>query len=349
MAKAFSLTIDPATVLSDGNSYADYIYDLHLHLNSQEIHIQRSYLDFCDLETHLMKFILSNQISPCPLVAASLIRKSKQNKTLTNDTFTSILRATSTTNGNDSQELYEPYFSEDRSSYLLSNYSFPSSSPSPPSSSSSTSSSTIFDEIQNKNSDLLIWFQQLLTSQSIIESLPFLKFFSPYEMNFRQNTESLPLDLTTTMTTHQVTEFDFILPKKNEKNKQILTKFSLTFEVQVGQIIIWNFRSFKNDLSFSIELSGEPFLVSKRYASSREEISGVMQIPAMINGKQWSVGTAGGATCICEVKFENKYAGVSNLAFCLCLFLCLSICLFLCLSVSHTHSVPLSIPHTIPL
>jgi hypothetical protein len=310
---AFSLTIAPATVISDGTSYADYIYDLHLHLNSQDIHLQRSYLDFCDLETHLLKFILFNQISPCPLAAASLIRKSKQNKMSSNDPFSSILRATS---GNDSQDAasqsYEAYYSEDRSSYLISNYS-PLSSP-PPSSTASQSTSSIpptpasastslpltSEDIPNKHTDLLLWLQQLFTFQNIIQIFPFLKFFSNFELNYRQNSS---------VSDTEVTEFDFILPKKGEKNKQILTKFSLPFEVQFGQIIIWRFRSLKNDISFSIDLFGEPLLVSKRYASSREDITGVMQIPAIINGKQW--GTMNG-TCICEVKFENKYAGVSE-------------------------------------
>ena len=279
------------TILNDGQSYIDYNFNISLTIDNISFQIQRNYLDICDLETHLLKYLSSSSSSSpmieFPLIGGLLI---KRNKNKLNDTFNVLRRvasgssastitntATNITN-NDNSELinYISYFNEDRQAYFLSTLES-------------------IEDIPSKINDLIKWFQQLFASPRILELYIFAKFFCIEENLFRKNSSEIEME---------ITEYDYIVPKKNYKTKQILTKFSIPIEVQIGQIIVWRFRSTKFDIAFSIDISGHSILSSKRYASSREEITGVIQVPSIIAGNTWS------GTAICEIKFENKFAGV---------------------------------------
>lgn len=267
----FSLEIGDRRVLNDGSSFADYIYDLHIHFDNADTVVERSYLDFCDLDSHIQSEVHhSIDLPECPLLGSAAIRKQHSKS---NDPFGAIRRATM---GGDGTIEYEPIFTDDRLSYLVSTYE-------------------VEEDVDAIPLDLTTWMKQLVMEPSVLQLTAMAKFLNKEEKSFRKNSEGIDRELT---------EYDFLVPKKNMKSKQLMSKFSIPVEVQMGDILVWRFKSKSSDVAYSIEINGDNVLPLRRYASSKEEVLGVMQVPTMIGGKEWN------GRVVCEMKFENKYAGM---------------------------------------
>lgn len=271
--KMLTTSVGNCTTLHDGKSLADYIFDINLRVEDIDVVTQRSYLDFCDFDAHIVALLQDPTFKPCPLDCLNEIRKAR---TKQNNPFGAIRRAT--LGGLDIAEAvqYTPYFCEERQSYFITQFE-------------------ISEDIQSKSTELTEWLKYLLADPRVVDFPVTIKFFNPNETSFRKHSSDAD---------SEVTEYDYLVPTKTLKSKQIVAKFSITLEVQLGQILVWRFRSKNCDVAFAIEINGDAVLPLRRYASCKEEILGVMQVPSSLNGKLW------GGTAICEMKFENKYAGV---------------------------------------
>jgi hypothetical protein len=260
----------------DGSSFADFTYDVHVQFDDVKYLLERSYLDFCDLDAHIRAEIPYNvDIPDCPLIGASVIRKQRMKSS---DPFGALRRAT--IGGVDltpAEKEYSPHFAEDRTCYFRNAFEAE-------------------EDIESKTPQLAAWFNHIANEPAVLQLNTMAKFLNKEEKCFRKNSEGIDRELT---------EYDYLVPKKSIKAKQLMSKFGFPVEVQVGDILVWRFRSKSNDVAYGIDIGGEPVLGLRRYASSKEEVLGVMQVPDVVGGRALS------GRAVCEMKFENKYAGVS--------------------------------------
>jgi hypothetical protein len=266
------IEIKAYNVTGDGTSFADHNFTLVLKSkdSSVEHSVVRSYLDICDLELFLTATFPDFIIAPCPLIGGQLIiKKLKANK---NDPFVSSIRRlsmiTSDNNNNNTETIeYDSYFSEDRTSYIISKYE-------------------IDENINNLIPLLTQWFNNFFRETryiTIIESNIFAKFFNDEDECYRKLSSDKY---------NEITEYDFLLPIKLMKSKQVITKFNIPFEVHAGQLLAWRFYSINYDINFSIYLNNEILLENKRYLNGKnEEVINKIQIPA-------AIANMGGIMCV---------------------------------------------------
>lgn len=267
-------------VNSDGSSFADYVYSLHVRIdNSFDSVLERSYLDFCDLDAHIRAEVHSLDIQQCPLLGANAIRKQKVKPS---DPFGVLRRATIGGEVATSSKEYTPLFADDRNSYMISLFD-------------------VDEDIQSKIQDLTEWMAHIMRKPAVLELTAIARFLNIEEKCFRR----CPV-----RPDREVSDYDFLVPQKSLKSKQLLTKFVLPIEVCHGDILVWRFRSKPHDVAYGIDVGDAQILPSRRYASGREEVFGMMQVPDMLNGQPWT------GKAVCDIKFENKYAGVGDVSVC---------------------------------
>lgn len=273
----FSVKVGKCRGTVDGSSFADYFYDVHVHFEDAEYVVERSYLDICDLEVHLrIEIPFHEDIPECPLIGSTVIRKQKMKSS---DPFGALRRATIGGDLISVEKEYSAYFADDRTCYLRNAFD-------------------VEEDIESKTLELDAWFHDIFHRPAVLELNSIAKFLNKEEKSFRKNSDGIDRELN---------EYDYLVPKKSVKSKQVMSKFTIPVEVQVGDILVWRFRSKSNDVAYGIDINGEPVLGMRRYASSKEEVVGIMQVPDVVGGK----ALAGRA--VCEMKFDNKYAGVSIL------------------------------------
>lgn len=272
----------------------------------------RTLLDFCDLESRLMKTLVQhNLLSPFHAITVGIGRKhlemQKQRKDEGGHNLASKLislglgpgEGNGTASSSTASELmdnyqYQPIFGGEREQYLKSNFD----------------DAVGQDNLLFKSTELSVWMLQVLQEPNILDAESFGLFFSTEEKCYRR--QSLDSRSSTVGDSAASADYEFLLPQKHIRTKTLLSKHTEKIEVQRNQIVLWRFTSVKNDLAFSVDLNGRSLLGAKKYSSSSEEIFGSLEIASSTSGVGNLVGNG-----LCELKFDNKYAKVQPCLICM--------------------------------
>jgi hypothetical protein len=271
-----------------------------------QIKSTRSLLDFCDLESRLMKpLVLHNLLSPFHNITVGICNKHQEDlrrhrreehsgHNLASKLISLGLGAEGGGSSSSADPLLEhfqhqPIFAGDRDQYLKAGFS----------------SAVGEENLMFKSTELGVWMLQVLQEPSILDTESFGLFFSTEEKCYRR--QSLEASSHDASLSEITSDYAFLLPSKYMKSKTVLSKHTEKIEVQRGQVVLWRFTSAKHDLGFSVDLNGRALLGAKRYPSASDEVLGSLEMASSTAGVGNLVGNG-----LCELKFDNKYAGVGG-------------------------------------
>lgn len=254
--------------VGEGKHFEDHMFSIKIHVEDINYIVDRSYVDFVDLDRRLRKRFPKNRFQPIPLGAAKYLEK--------------VLRQREKESKYKKAESGSASTGRDSSSSMMLEFQGSSSTPIPDGEQGSGSKLYLKDysAIVEELDFVLV---TLLSQPEIVSSDEMMLFLDEEASSMQADLQSLvPLS-----------EYDILL-LNTPVNKCMVSKYEeFKFHVSLGQFVLWKFSTVDYDIGFSVELNGDPKVPYARYKSHEKVITGTLEISQ---------------SAICTLKWDNSYA-----------------------------------------
>lgn len=260
-------------VVAEADSYDKHYFIIQVQVEDIKYTLDRSYVDFVELDRLLKKLHPESAVPHLPLRAAPVIEKF-----LAKEATRQHEQSSSSSSGG-TFGFGRNSFSLTRDS-LLASPSFKSSGISNASVLKIAENST--EIIRNRMGPLTLYLTGIACYHELLTSYPL--------RNFLDEEYTSMLDLTIPPT---LTEFDLLLLNAPTQNSVVHRIDSHNVEVPADHYLLWRFKTAKFDIGFSLDLNGKTRLPFTRYRANEQAICGAIFVAE---------------NSMVTLKFNNTYA-----------------------------------------
>lgn len=252
----------------NGLSYSNHCFTIHVHVENLFYTVDRSYVDFVELDRRLRKRFPRSNILPLPLDAAEVVEKGLADKEKSSKrSFRIGKEALSLTAARDA---------------ILTTFDA-TSSPMNGQSNAFRVVGKYHENFHEKVSALDHYLVGLLTLHEIVSSDDIMLFLD-------EEASSMEVDPDSLLT---LSEHDLLLLNAPLNKCTVRRSEERSFQVFAGQYVLWRFSTVDFDIGFSVLLNGETKIPYTRYKSHEKMVCGTLEVTQ--NG-------------VCELKWDNSYA-----------------------------------------
>lgn len=244
-------------VVAEGDSYDKHYFIIQVQVEDLKYTVDRSYVDFVELDRLLKKLHPESAVPHLPLRAAPIIEKFLAKEA-------SNQHDSSSSNSSPGGLFGRNSFSLTRDS-ILASPTFKSSGISNSSALRIADGST--EIIRNRMGPLTLYLTGIACYHELLTSYP-LK-------NFLDEEYTSMLDLTIPPT---LTEFDLLLLNSPIQSCVVHRIEQHNFNVPDDHLLLWRFKTAKYDIGFSMDVNGKTRLPLTRYRASEQSICGALLV-----------------------------------------------------------------------
>lgn len=233
--------------VGDGQIYDKHYFIIAVKVENTSYSVDRSYVDFVDLDKRLRKRFPRSNILALPLDAISSIEKALSKEK-------SDRRKSGNSSNWDRDSLIGDNTNSSHSLRVREKYN---------------------ENIASKTKALDTYLIELLTHPEVVSSDDLMLFLDEEASSMAIDPNSLaPLSV-----------HDLLLISEPIHRVTVRRLEEHTFFINPGQFILWRFSTLDYDIGFSVELNGEARLGYARYKSHEKPICGVLEASAKSSGK----------------------------------------------------------------
>jgi hypothetical protein len=265
----FDVTVQEHYVVGNGTSYDKHVFSICVTVEGLQYTVDRTYVDFVDLDRKLRKKFPRIKMPMLPLEAADFVAK--------------VLAKEGGKNGKTTQ--VTPTRDNGRGSVALTRESLTSFTKDGALSQLSKSLRVLDGDmsIDDKVGVLDKYLKHLMSMHELLASDEILLFLDEEATSMSIDPNSL----------EPISAHDLLLLSSPTNSMTVKRVEDATFSVRPGQLVVWRFTTENYDIGFSVEMLGEVKVSYTRYNSHVRPVSGTVEA----NG-----------TGICRLIWDNSYA-----------------------------------------
>jgi hypothetical protein len=262
--------------VGDGATFDKHYFVIKVRVENLSFNVDRSYVDFVDLDRRLRKKFPRTDITTLPLDQSVLVEKAFLDRRRSAGISGSLSVSAVPGNGGS--------FSHSLQASNRDSFSFRESIIQPSFSSNKSLRVKDFDEdIYLKVEAVDSYMVSLLSLHEVVVSDEIMLFLDEEASSMAVDPESLL----------PITVHDLLLMNEPINKRNVSRLQEHTFQVRPGQFVVWKFSTIKYDIGFSVELNGESKIAFTRYKSHESAICGAFEA---------------NQSAICKLKWDNSYA-----------------------------------------
>lgn len=239
-----------------GLNYDHHCYTIHVRIENIFYTVDRTYVDFVELDRRLRKKFPRSNIFPLPLEAAEIIERALNDKEREQKRKSLLESGISLASARDAL-LFGLEVSTSPLNMLANTFRV---------------KENIVEDFGEKVSALDTYLVALLTHAEVVASDDIILFLDEEASSMHVDPNSLlPLS-----------EQDLLLINVQPTKATVRRTEEKSFPISAGQYILWRFSTLNFDIGFSVELNGETKIPYTRYKSHEKAISGTLEAP--VNG-----------------------------------------------------------------
>jgi hypothetical protein len=252
-----------------GLTFGDHIFQIEVQCGAIVYHVERSYVDFVELDLRLRKIFPKSSLDSLPLDAYDVIAKclKREDKLAPPDPRQPLSEA----GPGGRRSSMSRAMSVSRVSSLGLPGMGPASAPS-----RSVLCGNLAGRICTKVKALNLYTRQLLSQHEIIVSDIFIDFISEDSTDVAN-----------------ITEVDLLLEAELPVHVVVRNIEEASFLVKPSQLVVWKFSTAAYDIGFSVEVNSETKLALTRYKCYEKPVTGSIEI---------------GMTGVCVLRWDNSYS-----------------------------------------
>lgn len=237
----FDVIVSGHFIVEEGDSYDNHVFIIDVFVDGLNYSVDRSYVDFVDLDRRIQRKYPRCQLPNLPLSAASTVERA----------LGKIANAKST----------DP--ERKRSISVIMN-------PASPEKDASKFLQVRKDDkepIQAKVVELDLYLKKLLSLHEVLASDEILLFLDEEAPSMSVEPESL----------EPITVHDLLLVNERVNKTVVRRSEEVRLRVPLGHLIVWRFQTEKYDIGFSLEIDSEPKVSYTRYNSHEKPAMGTVE------------------------------------------------------------------------